>query len=214
MTSPLLETGSPQPPGASRSGRGINFAVFSQHATRVELCLFDASGLNEVARLALPGRTGDIWHGFLPARFGESGLLYGYRVHGPYQPGDGHRFNPAKLLIDPCAQALHGELTWHPALNGAEPVSTGTLERFARRFAPCGFRREAIQSVRDFLSAKAIARGDKTNPGRFKTTTSAYPSGRGRARKLRRTPRTTICVGWPPVCRLAKASASGGTAPT
>jgi len=120
VTSPHLEPGSPQPLGASRSGRGTNFAVFSQHAERVELCLFDATGTTEVARLALPTRTGDIWHGFLPARFGDPGLLYGYRVHGPYNPGEGHRFNPAKLLIDPCAQALHGDFTWHPALNGAE----------------------------------------------------------------------------------------------
>jgi len=120
VTSPHLEPGSPQPLGASRSGRGTNFAVFSQHAERVELCLFDASGTTEVARLPLPTRTGDIWHGFLPARFGDPGLLYGYRVHGPYNPGEGHRFNPAKLLIDPCAQALHGDFTWHPALNGAE----------------------------------------------------------------------------------------------
>jgi glycogen operon protein len=120
VTSPHLEPGSPQPLGSSRSGRGTNFAVFSQHAERVELCLFDATGTTEVARLALPTRTGDIWHGFLPARFGDPGLLYGYRVHGPYNPGEGHRFNPAKLLIDPCAQALHGDFTWHPALNGAE----------------------------------------------------------------------------------------------
>ncbi len=121
MTTAHLEPGAPQPLGASRTGRGTNFAVFSRHATRVELCLFDPDGRVETARLPLPGRTGDIWHGFLPARFGDAGLLYGYRVHGPYQPGDGHRFNPAKLLIDPCAQALHGELVWHPALNGAEP---------------------------------------------------------------------------------------------
>ena len=123
MTSPHLEPGSPQPLGASRSGRGTNFAVFSGHAERVELCLFDATGTKEVARLPLPTRTGDIWHGFLPARFGDPGLLYGYRVHGPYQPGDGHRFNPAKLLIDPCAQALQGDFVWHPALNGAEAGS-------------------------------------------------------------------------------------------
>jgi isoamylase len=123
VTSPHLEPGSPQPLGASRSGRGTNFAVFSGHAERVELCLFDATGRNEVARLPLPTRTGDIWHGFLPARFGDPGLLYGYRVHGPYQPGDGHRFNPAKLLIDPCAQALQGDFVWHPALNGAEAGS-------------------------------------------------------------------------------------------
>jgi isoamylase len=120
VTLPYLEPGSPQPLGASRTGRGTNFAVFSAHAERVELCLFDAAGTKEIARLPLPTRTGDIWHGFLPARFGDPGLLYGYRVHGPYNPGEGHRFNPAKLLIDPCAQALHGDLTWHPALNGAK----------------------------------------------------------------------------------------------
>ena len=134
MTAPHLDPGSPQPLGASRSGRGTNFAVFSRNATRVELCLFDPAGKQEVARLTLPGRTGDIWHGFLPARFGETGLLYGYRVHGPYQPGNGHRFNPAKLLIDPCAQALHGELEWNPALNGAEAGSDWLAD--ARDSAP------------------------------------------------------------------------------
>ena len=117
---PFLEPGAPQPLGASLTSRGVNFAVFSAHATRVELCLFDTAG-RETARIALPARTGDIWHGLLPAKFGGAGTLYGYRVHGPYQPGEGHRFNPAKLLVDPCASALAGELAWHPALCGAEP---------------------------------------------------------------------------------------------
>jgi glycogen operon protein len=117
---PFLEAGSPQPLGASITSRGVNFAVFSAHATRIELCLFDRAG-RETARLALPSRTGDIWHGLLPARFGGAGTLYGYRVHGPYQPGEGHRFNPAKLLVDPCAAELVGDVTWHPALCGAEP---------------------------------------------------------------------------------------------
>ena len=117
---PHLEGGAPQPLGANWTGRGTNFAVFSEHAERIELCLFDATGQAELARLPLPGRTGDIWHGFLPAAFGQPGLLYGYRVHGPYRPGEGHRFNPAKLLLDPCALALQGELIWHPALGGAE----------------------------------------------------------------------------------------------
>jgi glycogen operon protein len=116
---PALETGSPQPLGANWTGRGTNFAVLSANATRVELCLFDAKGRNEVARLDLPSRTGDLWHGFLPARFGGPGLLYGYRVHGPYDPGRGHRFNPAKLLVDPCAQAVRGPFQWHGALSGA-----------------------------------------------------------------------------------------------
>jgi glycogen operon protein len=118
---PQLDAGSPQPFGANSTRRGTNFAVFSTHAERIELCLFDARGEQELARLELPARTGDIWHGLLPARFGGAGLLYGYRVHGPYQPRAGHRFNPAKLLVDPCAQALHGDLTWHPALGGALP---------------------------------------------------------------------------------------------
>jgi glycogen operon protein len=116
---PFLESGSPQPPGASLTPRGVNFAVFSAHARRIELCLFDAAG-HETARIDLPSRTGDIWHGLLPAQFGGAGTLYGYRVHGPYQPGEGHRFNPAKLLVDPCAAALSGDLVWHPALCGAE----------------------------------------------------------------------------------------------
>ena len=117
---PYLEHGSPQPLGASLTPRGVNFAVFSGHAQRIDLCLFDAAG-RETARLELPSRTGDIWHGLLPASFGGAGTLYGYRVHGPYQPAEGHRFNPAKLLVDPCAAALEGGLTWHPALRGAEP---------------------------------------------------------------------------------------------
>jgi len=119
-SSPYLETGAPQPLGANWTGRGTNFAVFSEHAERIELCLFDSGGEVEIVRLDLPGRTGNIWHGLLPASFGQPGLLYGYRVHGPYRPGEGHRFNPAKLLVDPCALALQGGLTWHPALNGAE----------------------------------------------------------------------------------------------
>jgi isoamylase len=120
---PFLEPGSPLPLGASWTQRGTNFALYSEYATRVELCLFDTTSHRETARLELPARTEDIWHGFLPARFGGPGTLYGYRVHGPYRPSDGHRFNPAKLLIDPCATALVGEVTWHPSLNGAEPGS-------------------------------------------------------------------------------------------
>jgi isoamylase len=116
---PYLEHGSPQPLGASLTHRGVNFAVFSAHARRIDLCLFDPSG-REIARLELPSRTGDIWHGLLPAAFGGAGTLYGYRAHGPYQPSEGHRFNPAKLLVDPCATALEGGLTWHPALRGAD----------------------------------------------------------------------------------------------
>jgi len=115
-----LEAGLPQPLGAQWTGAGTNFAVFSAVAEQLELCLFDPDG-RERARLALPSRTGDIWHGFLPAEFGGTGLLYGYRVHGPYRPEAGHRCNPAKLLVDPAALALSGGLTWHPALRGSAP---------------------------------------------------------------------------------------------
>ena len=104
---PGLDAGAPHPLGAHWTGAGTNFAVFSAHADRVELCLFDARRARERARLALPSRTGDIWHGFLPAEFGGPGMLYGYRVHGPIRAGrTGHRFNPAKLLVDPAALAL------------------------------------------------------------------------------------------------------------
>ena len=116
---PQLATGSPQPLGANWTGRGTNFAVFSAHAERVELCLFEAATGAEIARLDLPARTGDLWHGFQPSRFGGPGLQYGYRVHGPYDPARGHRFNPAKLLIDPCAQSLRGSFEWHASLHGS-----------------------------------------------------------------------------------------------
>ena len=120
-----LEPGVPQPFGANWTGQGTNFAIYSANATRVELCLFDGSGREERARLRLPGRTGEIWHGFLPAEFAGPGTLYGYRVHGPYAPREGHRFNPAKLLIDPAALALDGRLLWHPALRGASEHDDG-----------------------------------------------------------------------------------------
>lgn len=97
--------------GAHYDGEGVHFAVFSEHAEAVELCLYDATGKHEIARAFLPGRTRDIWHGFVPGL--EPGAVYGYRVHGPYQPDAGHRFNPQKLLIDPYARKLVGSFIWH-----------------------------------------------------------------------------------------------------
>ena len=105
--------GDPYPLGATWDGEGVNFALFSENATRVELCLFDAKGRRELERVALPEKTDLIWHGYLPDA--RPGQLYGYRVHGPYQPEAGHRFNPNKLLIDPYARALSGELRWSDA---------------------------------------------------------------------------------------------------
>ncbi|WP_439815443.1 glycogen debranching protein GlgX [Zavarzinia sp. CC-PAN008] len=108
-----IEGGTSDRLGAQWDGRGANFALFSAHAEKVELCLFDADGQRETARIALPERTGDIWHGRIADVW--PGQLYGYRVHGPYAPEQGHRFNPHKLLLDPYAKALAGRLNWNDA---------------------------------------------------------------------------------------------------
>src|SRR6202040_266849 len=111
-----LDRGMPYPLGATWNGLGTNFAVFSANAERVELCLFEPTGRREIARLDLPECTDEIWHGYLPNT--RTGLIYGYRAHGPYQPQDGHRFNPHKLLLDPYARRLAGTLRWTDALFG------------------------------------------------------------------------------------------------
>ncbi|MEG6510229.1 glycogen debranching protein GlgX [Methyloligella sp. 2.7D] len=108
--------GAPSPRGATWDGTGVNFALFSAHATRVELCLFDGPKGNEVARIALPEYTDQIWHGHITGI--QPGQLYGYRVHGPYEPAEGHRFNPNKLLLDPYAKLYAGALEWNDALFG------------------------------------------------------------------------------------------------
>jgi glycogen operon protein len=96
--------------GAHWDGRGVNFAVYSAHAHAIDLCLFDARGERELARWALPGHTGDVWHGHLT--LAEPGLVYGLRAHGPWRPDKGQPFNPAKLLLDPCAREIVGPFTW------------------------------------------------------------------------------------------------------
>ncbi len=107
MTRPRgLHPGRPHPLGATLDENGVNFAVFSAHAERIELCLFDPAGEREVARLTLPEWTDEVWHGYLPGA--GAGLVYGYRVHGPHAPEEGHRFDPAKLLLDPYARRLSG----------------------------------------------------------------------------------------------------------
>jgi isoamylase len=116
MITGRLHPGDPNTLGANWDGLGVNFAVFSAHAEKVELCLFDPTGRREVARLELPDCTDEIFHGYLPEA--RPGLLYGYRVHGPYQPEAGHRFNPNKLLLDPYAKKIVGALHWSDALYG------------------------------------------------------------------------------------------------
>ncbi|MBK1658479.1 glycogen debranching protein GlgX [Paracraurococcus ruber] len=111
-----IREGSPFPLGATWDGLGVNFALFSANATKVELCLFDDAGETELERLELPEYTDEVWHGYLPEA--RPGTIYAYRVHGPYEPEAGHRFNPNKLLLDPYARAIVGDLTWGPEVFG------------------------------------------------------------------------------------------------
>ena len=108
--------GVPYPQGATWDGEGVNFALFSEHGEKVELCLFDARGRHEIQRIELKEQTDRVWHCYLPGA--RPGLLYGYRVHGPYQPEHGHRFNANKLLLDPYAKAAEGKLRWCDAHYG------------------------------------------------------------------------------------------------
>ena len=114
--------GNPYPLGATWDGSGVNFALFSEHAEAVDLCLFDADGGNE-QRVRLTEQTDLVWHCYLPDM--RPGQRYGYRVHGRYAPADGHRFNPAKLLIDPYAKRIDGQLAWDDALFGYRIGSDG-----------------------------------------------------------------------------------------
>jgi len=111
-----LLPGGPYPLGATWDGLGINFAVFSANAERIDLCLFDPAGRREIARLALPECTDEVWHGYLPGA--RPGLIYGFRAHGPYEPTHGHRFNPHKLLLDPYARRIVGEMRSSEAMFG------------------------------------------------------------------------------------------------
>jgi isoamylase len=111
-----VREGSPNPRGASWDGSGTNFSLFSENATKVELCIFDDTGKVELERIVLPEYTDGIWHGYIEAV--GPGTPYGYRVHGVYEPNDGHRFNANKLLLDPYATAHTGELVWGPEIFG------------------------------------------------------------------------------------------------
>jgi isoamylase len=132
-----IEEGLPNPLGATWDGRGTNFAVFSANATKVEVCIFDSTGDKEISRTELPEYTDQIFHGYLPEV--GPGTLYGFRVHGPYEPDHGHRFNPNKLLLDPYARAHAGDLTWNPAVFGYKMESGDDLtfdDRDSAAFVP------------------------------------------------------------------------------
>ena len=111
-----IQAGRAAPLGATFDGDGVNFAVFSQHAERMTLCLFSDDGRQEIAQIDFPERDGDVWHGYIPRL--AAGQLYGYRAHGPYRPEEGHRFNANKLLVDPYAKRLTGHPVWSGKLTG------------------------------------------------------------------------------------------------
>ncbi|HET7141685.1 MAG TPA: glycogen debranching enzyme, partial [Candidatus Limnocylindria bacterium] len=135
--------GAPYPLGATWDGNGVNFALFSENAWVVELCLFDADGAEQ--RIRIPERTDQVWHAYLPGI--GPGQRYGYRVQGPWDVAAGHRFNPAKLLLDPYARRVDGPIDGDELLTGHRVVEDGTLQ----------------PDERD--SAAAMARGVVTDPG-------------------------------------------------
>ena len=112
----LVTPGRPTPLGPTLTATGINFALFSAHATAVDLCLFDPTGRVQTDVVRLHRRSDEVWHGYLAGVL--PGQLYGYRVYGPYEPERGHRFNAHKLLLDPYAKAIRGTLQWSDALFG------------------------------------------------------------------------------------------------
>jgi glycogen operon protein len=126
----IVKEGLPHPRGASWDGSGVNFSLFSANAAKVEVCLFDSAGAKETDRIELPEYTDQIFHGYLAGI--APGQFYGYRVYGPYEPNDGHRFNHHKLLLDPYARAHAGKLKWDPAVFGYK-IETGDDTTFDER---------------------------------------------------------------------------------
>ena len=137
-----ISAGAPHPLGATWDGRGVNFALFSANAEKVELCLFDSQGRRELERIVLPEHTEDVWHVYchdvLP------GQLYGYRVYGPYEPEQGQRFNPYKLLIDPYAKKLAGRVAWSDAHFGYRTGSRREDLSFDRRDSARGMPKSVV----------------------------------------------------------------------
>jgi glycogen operon protein len=134
--------GTPYPLGATWDGLGVNFALFSAHATRVDLCLFDSPEAERESHvITLPEQTAQVWHGYLPEV--RPGQLYGYRVHGPYAPHEGHRFNPQKVVLDPYAKAVGRMVRW------------GDLEMFD--YAPRGDGGDLIRDDRDNAALAPLA---------------------------------------------------------
>ncbi len=133
---PIIWPGKPYPLGATWDGEGVNFAIFSERAEKVELCLFDNSGRRELHRIPMAEPTNQVWHCYLPEA--RPGLLYGYRVYGPYDPAQGLRFNHHKLLLDPYAKQVQGSLQWSDAHFGYRVGHKGEDLSFDRRDSASG----------------------------------------------------------------------------
>ena len=141
--------GQPAPLGATWDGEGVNFALYSRHAEKVELCLFDPQGCRQEERIELKERRHFVWHCYLPEA--RPGLLYGYRVYGPHAPEQGHRFNPAKLLLDPYARVITGSLKWSEAQLGYRVGSRhADLSLDSRDSASCMPKCQVVDSVFDW----------------------------------------------------------------
>ncbi|MCC6383074.1 MAG: glycogen debranching protein GlgX [Dehalococcoidia bacterium] len=158
MTAHRTLPGVPYPLGATWDGSGVNFALFSEHAERVDLCLFDqAHGASETARITLREQTDFVWHVYLPDA--RPGQLYGYRVFGPFDPARGMRFNPAKLLLDPYARAISGAVDWSDAMFGY-PVGGGD-----DRDLDVDERDSAPGMAKSVVVEPAFSWGDDRRPG-------------------------------------------------
>jgi glycogen operon protein len=157
MTKPTtVWPGRPYPLGATWNGEGVNFALFSQNAEQVVLCLFDAKGKHEVEQIALRERTGQVWHGYLPDA--RPGLLYGYRIHGPYAPEEGHRFNAHKLLLDPYAKAMVGPMHWSDAQFGYRIGGRGEDLSFNTRNSAPGMPKSQVVDTAFFWGDDRLPR--------------------------------------------------------
>ncbi|WP_298961272.1 glycogen debranching protein GlgX [uncultured Roseibium sp.] len=153
-----IAPGSPHHLGAHFDGDGTNFAVFSENATQVKLCIFSADGLHELQRIDLPERTGSVWHGYVPGL--KPGTLYGYRVEGPYTPENGHRFNPNKLLLDPYTREFHGVFSEHPSTFGYQVGSPQVDLSFDDRDSAPHVPKSVVSDPQSFpLDAKTLDRG-------------------------------------------------------
>ncbi len=160
-----LDPGKPYPLGATWDGLGVNFAVFSAHASAMELCLFERKRHHEIARFFLPECTAHVWHGYLP--HAGPGLHYGYRAHGPFDPANGHRFNPRKLLLDPYAKALSGHVRWSDALFGYRTHSS-------RNDLSVDRRDSAPAMVKGVITSESFHWGDDRAPDTPWTDTVIY----------------------------------------